>query len=375
MTKITSATLEDNEPLVSIVLTTYNSQIIIEQVLRAIVDQKFPLEKVELIIVDGGSRDKTLELIQAFLKENAHHFYDVKVIIHDKNYGVSKARNDGMKVSRGRYVLILDHDVVMRGETLRSLIEYLETSPENVGVAVPLFHTVKGRLLNAWQERIFENKVVKVDFIADCALIRRKVIEHVGYYNETLGPPHTICEEREYGARVEAKGYEIHQIGWVKVDHYQGIEESNVNIETPNQCIAGKNLKSLMPTQLVAGLNLLSDFRYRQALREWIVSMPSFKRLKWRLYSVLMPMLATAVFVALAFRVISPLIISAFVTFALYLDVLKQYWNPKIPHISLLYSVVALAWRIARSIMLLIPAKVFAELKGKHPDDHRCGEC
>jgi glycosyltransferase involved in cell wall biosynthesis len=347
--------LEDNGSLVSIVLTTYNSQVIIEQVLRAIVSQNFPLGKVELIIVDGGSKDKTLELIRSFLKENAYLFHDVKVIIHNKNYGVSKARNDGMKMSRGRYILILDHDVVMGRDVLKSLVEYLEISPKNVGVAKPSFHTVKGRLLDMYYERILKNKVVKVDTIADCALIKREVIEHVGYYDETLGPPHTICEEREYGARVEAKGYEIHSIGWVKVDHYQGIEENNANMEPPNQHVADNFLKKLPFTQLVVALKLLSDFRYRRALRKWIASMPSFKRLKWKLYSTIMPMLVITLFIALALETYIPLILWGFITSISYLDVLREYWNPKVLHISIVYSLIAFFWRVTRSLVLLTP--------------------
>jgi glycosyltransferase involved in cell wall biosynthesis len=347
-------------PVISIVLTTYNSEKIIRNVLDSILKQKFPLNIVELIIVDGGSKDRTPLIIKGFIREHKDKFLRVKFVIHDKNYGVSKARNDGVKLSRGQYMLILDHDVVMGEQVLKSLAEYLEVSPKNVGVAKPLLHTVKGRLLDIWRDRIFENKVMKDSTIADCALIRREVIEHVGYYDETLGPPHTICEEREYGARVEAKGYEVHSIGWVKVDHYQGIEENNANKEPLNQRAADKILKSLALTQLVV-LRLLSDFRYRQALRKWVASMPSFKRLKWMLYSMIMPALVITFFIAITLETYIPLLLWGFIVSALYSDVLREYWNPRVLHITFLYSAVALTWRIARSTMLLIPTKVYSQ--------------
>ena len=348
-------TLENKNPLVSIVLTTFNSQAIIERVLEAIVNQDFPLERVELIIVDGGSKDKTLKIIQDFLERNAHRFYEVKIITHDKNYGVSKARNDGIRASKGKYLLILDHDVVMRRETLNSLVKYLERSSEKVGCVKPLFHVVKGRLLNKWLEKILENRITKHNTIADCTLIKREVINKIGYYDETLGPPHTICEEREYGARAEAGGYEIHMIGWIKVDHYTGVEDDNVNAESSNRHEANRILKRLIPVQLIIAFRQLCDSEYRQALRKWIASMSSLKKLKWMLYSTIMPSLAITSLTTLALGTPSPLLLWFFITFTLYIDVLRQYWNPKIPHISIAYSFTAFLWRVVRSLVLLTP--------------------
>jgi glycosyltransferase involved in cell wall biosynthesis len=57
-------------PLISIVLTTYNSEKVVERTLKGIIEQDFPLNRVELIIVDGGSKDNTLNTIETmvFLK-------------------------------------------------------------------------------------------------------------------------------------------------------------------------------------------------------------------------------------------------------------------------------------------------------------------
>ena len=101
-------------PLISIVPTTYNSEEkVIAKTLKGVVEQDFPLNGVELIVVDGGSKDNILKIVKEFVECYSKLFYDVKVVAHDKNYGVSKARNDGIKMSRGRYILVLDHDVIM----------------------------------------------------------------------------------------------------------------------------------------------------------------------------------------------------------------------------------------------------------------------
>jgi hypothetical protein len=69
------------------------------------------------------------------------------------------------------------------------------------------------------------------------------------------------------------------------------------------------------------------------------------------------------VFIALAIKTYIPLLLWGFIVSALYLDVLREYWNPRVLHITFLYSAVALAWRIARSTVLLVPTKVFARCR------------
>jgi glycosyltransferase involved in cell wall biosynthesis len=268
--------LEDNEPLVSIVLTTYNSQAIIEQVLKAIVGQNFPLGKVELVIVDGGSKDDTLKIIKEFVEHYAKNFYDVKVIVHDKNYGVSKARNDGIRVSRGRYILILDHDVSMEGNVLSALYEFLSNAPSRVIGAEPLLVPVSNHFLDRWLVKVLEGRITEYYGVADCVLLRRNVIEAVGYYDETLGPPFTIFEEREYGARIASKNFKIYIIGWIKAYHYTGAEDVQYNY-----------IKRKTSSRILSAVRALIDKKYIYGFKKWIKSMPSFQKAKWFAYSIL----------------------------------------------------------------------------------------
>jgi len=339
------------QAIISIVLTTYNSKGAIRSVLNSIVKQDFPLNNVELIIVDDGSKDGTVHVIEDFIKEYGDEFLRVKFITHDKNYGVSKARNDGIKLCMGKYILILDHDVILLHNTLKSLLEYLENAPQKVVAAIPLHRVQNGGLLTKWAESIMFNRLVKAEAITSCALVRRWVIEEIGYYDETLGPPFTVYEDIEYGVRALSKGYEIHLLGWLEVKHMnhkmRGASDSR-----------GENMLhhlNIIFAKFISILRSLSNPNYRYALKKYLTSAPTIYKIRWGLYSAVIPLLIAAIFATLTFRIISPLVISASIAFALYLDVLKQYYNLRVPHISLLYSAVALAWRIARSTMLLNP--------------------
>ena len=96
--------MNNDIPLISIVLTTYNSEKIIKETLKAVVNQDFSLNTVELIIVDGGSKDNTLNIIKEFINNYVKYFYDMKLITHEKNYGVSKLETmESSKQKEGSY--------------------------------------------------------------------------------------------------------------------------------------------------------------------------------------------------------------------------------------------------------------------------------
>lgn len=89
-----------NMPLVSVIVPTYNYSNFIEQCINSILEQSY--QKIEVIVVDDGSTDDTLTVLQKFEK---------RALIHSqKNSGVSAARNAGLQLSKGEYIAFLDAD-------------------------------------------------------------------------------------------------------------------------------------------------------------------------------------------------------------------------------------------------------------------------
>ena len=348
MTKITSATLEDGEVLVSIVLTTFNSERVLEKTLRGIIEQDFPLNRVELIIVDGGSKDNTLKIIREFITHYARKFYDINVIVHDKNYGVSKARNDGLKESRGKYLLILDHDVYMEGNVLHKLYEFLSNSPSRIIGAMPLLVPVSNNLLNRWRVRVLEGRITEYYAVADCILLRRDVVELIGYYDETLGPPFTIFEEREYGARIESKGFKIYMLGWIKAYHYCNVEDEDREQKS--------NRKTF--SRILSALHTLINEKYLYGLRKWFKSMSLSQKIRWLTYLILALSFTPIATISIITKTPHPLITWLIPAAILYMDTLKQYWNYKVFHISLTYAFIAYMWRLIRALGLVLSIKV-----------------
>jgi glycosyltransferase involved in cell wall biosynthesis len=347
--------MSSDVPLISIVLTTYNSERVVERTLKGIVEQDFPLNRVELIVVDGGSKDNTLKIIKEFVERYSKLFYDVKVIVHDRNYGVSKARNDGIKMSRGRYVLILDHDVVMERNVLHALYSFLSTAPSEVVGVMPLLVPTSSFILDKWLVKILEGKITEYYTVADCILLKRDIIEVVGYYDESLGPPFTIFEEREYGARIKSKGFKIYILGWVKAYHYSGIEDREHNV----------NKKA--SSRVSSAIHAILDKKYRYGLKKWVKSMPLLEKAKWFSYAILALLFIPLTLASIVTKSLYPLITWLIPTLVLFIDVLKHYWNIKASHISLAYAFIAYLWRLIRSFALVLPVNASSHLSCTTP--------
>ena len=89
-----------NTPLISVIVPTYNYSNFIEKCIKSILQQSY--QKIEIIVIDDGSTDDTLKVLQKF--EN-------RILIYSQtNSGVSAARNAGIRISKGDYIAFLDAD-------------------------------------------------------------------------------------------------------------------------------------------------------------------------------------------------------------------------------------------------------------------------
>lgn len=88
---------------ISVVVPVYNTSKYLSRCLRSILSQSF--EEIEIIIINDGSTDNSLEIIKEY------SYLDNRIIIiNKKNGGLSSARNEGIKIARGEYVVNIDSD-------------------------------------------------------------------------------------------------------------------------------------------------------------------------------------------------------------------------------------------------------------------------
>lgn len=110
---------------VSVVIPVYNVQNYIEQCLNSLLAQT--LSDIEIICVDDGSTDGTLELLRKYESENENI-----IVLQQENQFAGVARNNGLKVAQGKYVIFLDSDDFFEPDMLKEMYEKAEEENSDV---------------------------------------------------------------------------------------------------------------------------------------------------------------------------------------------------------------------------------------------------
>lgn len=116
-----------NMPQVSVIIPVYNAEVYLEKCIKSILQMDF--KNYELILVDDGSEDKSWSLCCQFAEQESR----IKVLQQD-NGGPSVARNSGLKVSSGKWIVFVDSDDMVRPKYISDLIDSVRNDPTVVMV-------------------------------------------------------------------------------------------------------------------------------------------------------------------------------------------------------------------------------------------------
>lgn len=108
--------MSSNELLVSIIIPVYNGEKYIMKCLDSINNQSYTA--IEIVIVDDGSTDQSIELINSYAKKVGTHI----IIIRQQNQGQGEARNTGINKVSGEYLMFVDQDDTLESEIVTKLI-------------------------------------------------------------------------------------------------------------------------------------------------------------------------------------------------------------------------------------------------------------
>jgi len=192
-------------PLASIVVPILNSEKTIKECLNSLMELDYP--HYEVIVVDGGSNDSTIEIAKSF----------EKVKLFESNPPAGRQRNKGVFEAKGKYIAFTDSDCIVSKDWLKNLIEIFMHFPDASEAGGPnTFDRTKW--LSRGVQKVFEksigshyakshNKITKVSHASSCNLaIKKDVFEELGGFNDELFPG----EDIEFDSRLIKTGHKIY---------------------------------------------------------------------------------------------------------------------------------------------------------------------
>jgi len=194
---------------VSIIVATLNSERTLNDCLKSIFELNYPKDCFEVIVVDGCSRDKTVEIARG---------YPAKVFVEPLN--APAAYNYAIRKARYDIIGFIDADARVEREWLNKLVPYLsDMQVAGVGGGIETWN-----IENVWSRSIgydIKNRYERLkDYVKRIAtmnlLLKKNVIEEVGGFDETLPTQY----DTDLGVRITSKGYKIAFNPNAKCYHY-----------------------------------------------------------------------------------------------------------------------------------------------------------
>ncbi len=175
-----------NSLVISVLMPAYNSERYIGPAIESILSQTFT--EFEFIIIDDGSRDRTVNIIKSYLRKDRRICF-----ISRQHRGISATRNELLSKASGEFIAVMDADDIALPERLESQINFLNSHPEVVCLgSAQQWIDEAGRYLwiHPEPERDMEIQqsllVGKTCINNSSAMMRREAVIHAGGYDESL---------------------------------------------------------------------------------------------------------------------------------------------------------------------------------------------
>ena len=172
---------KSSSPFISVVVPVYNGDRIVGNCVESLLNQSYPKDNYEIIVVDNGSTDNTRAIIKK---------YPVKMLIEDSIKSSSAARNNGIKHAKGEVIAFVDADCVAYPTWLEGGVRaLLEQSADLAGGNVEFFYNEKSsaelydsitNMQNKYE--IKENNVAKTANL----FVGSDVFKEIGLFSETM---------------------------------------------------------------------------------------------------------------------------------------------------------------------------------------------
>lgn len=211
---------ENNRPLVSVIIITYNSEKFITETLEGVKNQDY--RNLELIVSDDCSHDNTIKICSQWLEKNKNRFANTELITVDKNTGTSGNCNRALSKAKGKWLKFFGADDILMSNAISNYIEFVEGTDKEIVIAEAIHFSGVFQDKNFTYERIaLENTVFSNSITAKrqyqilskifigsgpTLFLTKACIEQVHGFNET----YPLQEDYPLYIKLTKIGYKMH---------------------------------------------------------------------------------------------------------------------------------------------------------------------
>lgn len=226
----------------SIIIVNYNVKYFVELAVSSAIEASNDIE-AEIIVVDNNSSDNSVEYLKA-------KFPDVQIIANKKNTGFAVANNQAIKIAKGEFVLLLNPDTIVAGDTLTKCLSFMNTHGNAGAIGVkmidgsgsflpeskrafpgPLVAFYKAFGLSALFPKsksfgkyhlgyLNDDETHKIDVLAGAFMfIRKSVLDDIGAFDESF---FMYGEDIDLSYRIKKAGYDNYYYHEAPIIHFKG---------------------------------------------------------------------------------------------------------------------------------------------------------
>jgi cellulose synthase/poly-beta-1,6-N-acetylglucosamine synthase-like glycosyltransferase len=196
----------------SIIIPAKNEEKVIGRLLKSLLKLNYPPKKMEIIIVEDGSADRTYQICKKYLKQYPNR---IKLFQRTESNGKPSALNLGLKHAKGKIVAVFDADNVPEPDILLKVADYF-SNPATAAVqgrtcSINAYENMLTRFISYEEAVRYETYLRGKDILSlfvpltgSCYFIRRNVLKEIGGWDEEA-----LSEDMEIAAKLTEKGYTI----------------------------------------------------------------------------------------------------------------------------------------------------------------------
>jgi len=240
---------------ISVIIVNWKVRDLLRDCLNSIYDT-IKVHTFEIIVIDNDSNDGSIEMIE-------NEFQDVNLIVNSENLGHSKAMNQGIRVSRGKNILLLNPDVVLHENTLDRMSTFLNNNSKAGAVSgkelapdgsfrwktrrrkiIPFIEVLALFGVNRLRDIASIHKYFPDEYMRDvpedeeciveilataCMMVKKEVFDQIGLLDETFW---LMSEDVDFSLRLGQAGWSIHYKPDITFMHFHGesVKQSNKSI-------------------------------------------------------------------------------------------------------------------------------------------------